>query len=184
MMHAGIEECIGTWRFHSDIDIAIWRAVQVAKFFNDALLVWEANSLSRVENEGAHSMTITDSIKNVYHNLYFRDDPQKIKEGLPLRYGFFTSQASKTDLITSMTARLRDMGYIERDKDALDEAGYYELKDDGTWGAIRGKNDDIHMSRMIALKVSSTMPLPAQINHTPRPAADLKTAVVRNEAFF
>jgi hypothetical protein len=167
LMNGGVEECIGTWRFHCDVDIALWRAVQAARFFNDAMLVWEVNSLARLNNvEGNHSLTLTESIKNAYPNLYFRDDPQKIREGVPIRYGFFTGSGaghgSKTDLVTQMNKRLRDMLHIERDRRALDEARYYELKPDGAWGAMENHHDDIYMSRAIGLKVSSIMPPPAE----------------------
>ena len=165
----GVEECIGTYRFHLDQDLTVWRAVQVARFFNDALLVVESNSLDIKKQEGDHSMTILDEIKDYYSNIYFRDDPQKIKEGMPTRYGFHTNIASKTDLINQMNKRLRELGYIERDKAALDEASYYEMKDDGSYGAIDGKHDDIHMSRAIALKASSTIPMPAVISGENKP---------------
>lgn len=59
-----------------------------------------------------------------------------------------------TDLVTQMTKRLREILYIERDKRALDEIEWYELKPDGSYGAVEGKHDDIYMSRAIALKVS------------------------------
>ncbi|MDR0510229.1 MAG: hypothetical protein LBH06_03965 [Rikenellaceae bacterium] len=112
-------------------------------------------------------VTHTEGIKNVYPNLYYRDDPQKIREGVPLRYGFFTGSGagdgSKSGLVTQMNKRLRDMLYIERDKRALDEIRYYELKLNGTWGALEGHHDDVYMSRAIALKVSATMPPPTEV---------------------
>lgn len=62
-----------------------------------------------------------------------------------------------------MTKRLREILYIERDKRALDEIEWYELKPDGSYGAVEGKPDDIYMSRAIALKVSQLMELPIEI---------------------
>ena len=61
-----------------------------------------------------------------------------------MKYGFHTNAASKTDLVTQMTKRLREILYIERDKRALDEIGWYELKPDGSYGAVDGKHDDIY----------------------------------------
>ena len=63
-----------------------------------------------------------------------------------------------------MTKRLREILYIERDKRALDEIEWYELKPDGSYGAVEGKHDDIYMSRAIALKVSQLMELPIEIH--------------------
>ncbi|MFI3314751.1 MAG: terminase [Rikenellaceae bacterium] len=153
----GVEECIATYRFHLDQDLAVWRAVQVATFYSKALLVVEANSLNSQSTDGDHSLTILDEIKDVYPNLYCRSDPQRIVEGLPLMYGFFTSRASKTDLVNQMNRRFRECGYIERDVRALDEADCYEIKDDGSYGAVVGEHDDIYMSRAIGLKASDML---------------------------
>ena len=62
-----------------------------------------------------------------------------------------------------MTKRLREILYIERDKRALDEIEWYELKPDSSYGAVEGKHDDIYMSRAIALKVSQLMELPVEL---------------------
>ncbi len=160
LTEGGVEECIGTCRFHLDQDLAVWRSVQIAKFFNNALLVVEANSLDNKGSEGDHSLTILDEIKGRYENLYCRTDPQRIIEGRPERYGFFTTRASKSDLVTQMNKRLREEGYIERDERALDEIDLYEIKDDGSFGAVEGAHDDIYMSRAIALKASQTYEMP------------------------
>ncbi len=72
-------------------------------------------------------------------------------------YGFFTSRASKTDLVNQMNRRFRECGHIERDARALDEADHYEIKDDGTYGAVVGEHDDIYMSRAIGLKASDVI---------------------------
>ena len=40
----------------------------------------------------------------------------------------------------------------------LDECGWYELKKDGSYGAIDGQHDDIYMSSGINLWVSEKLP--------------------------
>lgn len=160
LLSQGVEECIATYKFHLDQDLAVWKAVQVARYYNDALLVIEANSLNPKGSEGDHTLTILDEIKQYYPNLYSRTDPQKIIEGYPERFGFFTSQSSKTDLITQMNKRFREIGYIERDARALDEADTYEIKNNGTYGAVDGGHDDIYMSRAIGLKASQIYEFP------------------------
>ncbi len=160
LLFGGVEECVATYRFHLDQDLAVWKAVQTARFFNDALLVVEANSLNPKGVEGDHTLTILDEIKNFYPNLYSRTDPQKIIEGYPEKYGFFTSVASKTDLVNQMNKRYRENGYIERDRRALDEADMYEMKENGSFGAVEGAHDDIYMSRAIGLKASQIMEFP------------------------
>jgi hypothetical protein len=168
LLFGGVEECIGTWRFHLDQDLAVWRAVQLAKFFNNALLVVERNSLDTKGTEGDHSYTILDQIVPYYNNIYYRDDPTKIREGLPPNYGFLTTRATKMDLVTHMQMRLREKAYIERDKRAMDECAWFEMKEQAdVYGAIDGEHDDIYMSRAIGLKVSSVWDMPREIEHIP-----------------
>lgn len=181
MQDAGVEECIGTWKGHLDQDLVVWKAVQIARYFCNALLVVESNSLRTKGKDGDHSLTILDEIKDDYENLYFRTDPQKIRDGLPIRYGFHTNSATKTDLVNKMNRRFRECGHIERDAEALNEADCYEIKPDGSYGAVEGEHDDIYMSRAIALLASSSMPLPSLNNqkkvrttsHAVRTEADL-----------
>lgn len=182
LIYGGMEEVIGTYRFHLDQDLTIWRAVQVAKFFNDALFVPEANSLDEKEQEGDHSLTILDTIKDTYSNIFCRTDPQKIKEGYPQRYGFHTNRATKTDLVTQMNRRFREVLHIENDRRALDEARTYEIKANGSFGAVEGAHDDIYMSRAIALKASSLMPLPAEVLPEDYLANRPKEVIVKTES--
>lgn len=180
LMTGGVPEFVATYRFHMDQDLTAWRAVQVAKYYCDALLVVERNSLRQLSTEGNFSITVLDIIAQVYSNIYYRDDPDKIKEGLPPRYGFFTDKNNKELVVTAMNKGLRDMGFIERDQRMLDECGWYELKQNGSYGAIEGQHDDIYMSSGIALYVSSTLPAPSEI---PRIEINLaSTQRVRTEA--
>lgn len=162
MMNGGVPEFVATYRFHMDQDLTAWRAVQVAKWYCDALLVVEANVLNTFQTEGNFTSTVLDIISHVYPHLYYRDDPNKIKEGIPTKYGFWTGK-NKSELVTTITAGLREMGFIERDQRMLDECGWYELKQDGTYGAIDGQHDDIYMSSAICLWVSNKLPIPTLI---------------------
>lgn len=161
MMNGGVPEFIATYRFHMDQDLTAWRAVQVAKWYCDALLVVEANVLNTFQTEGNFTSTVLDIISHVYPHLYYRDDPDKIKEGVPLKYGFWTGK-NKTEIVSAMNSGLREMGFIERDQRMLDECGWYELKKDGTYGAIDGQHDDIYMSSGICLWVSNKLPTPTE----------------------
>lgn len=184
LMKGGYEECIGTWRFHLDQDLAVWRAVQLARFFNNALLVVEFNSLDAKTTEGDHTLTILDEIVGNYPNIYYRDDPTKVREGLAPHYGFHTNQASKRDVITQLSRRLRDKTFLENDKRMLDECAVYEQKaNSASFGALDGCHDDILMSRGIGLKVSTTMEMPVLIEeHKETPHS--KSSVVRTAASF
>ena len=182
MMNGGVPEFIATYRFHMDQDLTAWRAVQVAKWYCDALLVVESNSLKKFQTEGNFTSTVLDIIAHVYPHLYYRDDPSKIKEGIPLRYGFQTG-SNKSEIVSIMTRGLRDMGFIERDQRMLDECGWYELKQDGSYGAIDGQHDDIYMSSGINLWVSDKLPIPTLIP-TMEEAMIYNNVQVRTEAYM
>lgn len=185
LLKGGHEECVGTWRFHLDQDLAVWRAVQLARFFNNALLVVEFNSLDAKTTEGDHTLTILDEIVGQYANIYYRDDPTKVREGLATHYGFHTNQASKRDVITQLARRLRDKTFLENDKRMLDECAVYEQKaNSASFGALDGCHDDILMSRGIGLKVSTTMELPMLIEHDKTETPHPRSGVVRTQSSF
>ena len=181
MMNGGVPEFVATYRFHMDQDLTAWRAVQVAKYYCDALLVVESNSLNRFQTEGNFTSTVLDIISHVYPNLYYRDDPTKIKEGLPTHYGFQTGR-NKSELVSIMTTGLREMGFIERDQRMLNECGWYELKQDGSYGAIDGQHDDIYMSSAINLWVSSKLPIPTPILTMEEAYRGMHKQTIRTEA--
>lgn len=163
LVEGGVPEAVLTWRGHLDQDLLIWKAVMIAKLYHDAMLAVESNSLDKAaDTEGSHFITVLDEIKDFYDNIYARTDPQKIKEGAPVMYGFHTNRATKTDLVNTMRRLYRTNGYIERDARAMDEADYYEAKDNGSYGAVDGEHDDIFMCTAIGLKVSEKMELPQQ----------------------
>jgi hypothetical protein len=70
--------------------------------------------------------------------------------------GFFTNKGTKPAIVNHLIALVRELGYVERNERALDELNVYELKDDGNWGAMKGKNDEHVIVRAIGLWISST----------------------------
>lgn len=166
MMDGGKPEIAATWRGHIDQDIAAWVGVQLCKIYNDALFIPESNSYDKtsVQAEGDHFLTILDEVVKYYPNIYVRTDPEKIRQGLPVRYGFHTNQSTKPMIIDHMNGILRDDMYIERDARACDEMDTYEIKPNGTYGATEGCHDDIVMPSAIGLWAAfKLMPMPAEI---------------------
>ena len=84
-----------------DQDLFAWKAVQIAKIYDNALLAVEVNSLQSkgLGAEGNHYLTILDEISEHYDNLFMRTSLDQIREGQPKRYGFHTNKASKTMMI-------------------------------------------------------------------------------------
>jgi hypothetical protein len=164
MMYGGKPEVVAEWRGRIDKDILAWLSVQVAVYYNHALLVIESNTFDTANNKEDDSEFILDTIKDYYDNLYSRTPADKIIEGVPVKHGFHTNRSTKTMIIEHYTTMLRDKKYYERSGEALDEAVTYEEKLDGSCGAKDGLHDDILMSRMIGLFVAyNEMSLPAVI---------------------
>ena len=163
----GCPEVVAQWRGHLDKDMMAWKAAQIARFYNNALLVFESNTL---ECDGEIGQTIFDSIGYAYSNLYYRTN----KSGQ--RYpGFHTNTATKKDAIANLIAYVRDKAYIERDNLALNEMTDYEYAANGKgYGARRGSHDDILMTRAIALLIIEEMGLNRHKSRAKAPANFMK----------
>lgn len=163
MMYDDKPEIVAQWRGKIDKDISIWIAAQIAKYYNNALLVVESNTYD-TDNKEDDAETIFNILAEYYDNLYSRTPADKIKEGKPVKYGFHTNKSTKPLIRSTYVAILREQSYIERLEDALDEARLYEQKQDGSFGAKDGHHDDIIMTRMIGLYICFfEMPKPTLI---------------------
>jgi hypothetical protein len=165
MSEGGVPERCATWKGHIDQDLFAWKLAQISKMYGNALAAIEVNSMKLNEGvtEGDHAYTVLDQISDHYENLYTRTTPEQIRQGLPRTYGFHTNSKSKGMIVDSYNAILRDSGYIEYDRRALDEADMFELKQNGiTMGATDGNHDDELITTMGGLWIATEhMPLPA-----------------------
>ena len=150
---------VAQWYGHCDIDQLAWRAAQIAAFYDNSLLVIESNTLETHDKErqvegGDQSQYILNQISDIYPNLYARKQSEdEIREGVPRKYGFHTNVSTKPMIISTLIKVVRDRLYIERDKRCLDEYNTYERKQNGAYGAITGKHDDLLMTRAIGLHI-------------------------------
>jgi hypothetical protein len=163
----GKSEIVAEWRAHTDKDIAIWIAVQIATFYNNALFVVESNTFDSDYKKEDGAEFIFETIAHHYRNLYHRTEADKLRQGLPIRYGFHTNRNTKPAIIADFVATLRERAYIERSHRTLDQARVYERKKDGSYGAKDGHHDDDLITRMIALFIDyHEYPLPQLLTHT------------------
>jgi hypothetical protein len=161
MAEGGRQEFVFTWIGNEDQDTFAWRAVKVAKLYNNALFVVEFNSLDTDAPEGGdHFITVLNEIVKYYDNIYYRSSPEDIRQGRPVKYGFHTNKSTKPAIIDGLNGDLRDENYIETDERVLDECDTYELKQNGTYGAVDGCYDDLVMTTAIGLFVSNNMEPP------------------------
>ena len=158
MAEGGKPVVVAQWYGHIDIDLLAWKAARIAAFYNNSLLVIESNTLETHDKDrdvdGDQSQFILNQIKDVYPNLYARKQSEEdIREGFPLKYGFHTNVATKPMIISTLIKVIRENLYVERDVRCLDEYLCYEKKQNGSFGAIIGKHDDILMTRAIGLHI-------------------------------
>lgn len=149
---------VAQWYGHIDIDLLAWKAAQIAAYYNNSLLVIESNTLETKDRDrivdGDQSLFILNQIKGVYNNLYARRQSEdEIKEGMPVKYGFHTNVSTKPMIISTLIEVIREHSYVERDERCLDEYLCYERKQNGAFGAIIGKHDDLLMTRAIGLHI-------------------------------
>ena len=137
-----VPQVAAQWRGHTDHDLLAWKAAQLARLYDNALLVVESNTLETATSEGDGSRYIMHVIGRSYGNMYCR------RQGKP---GFQTNVHTKQQVIYGLIAAVRDGRIVERDHEALNELNCYELKPNGSYGAIRGRHDDILMTRAIGL---------------------------------
>jgi len=167
LLRAEYAEVVAQWRGHIDMDLLAWKAVRIAAFYGNALLVIESNTLETHDAlrdvDGDQSDFILNRVKSAYRNLYARrPSAQSLRDGLPVRYGFHTNVATKNTVISTLVEAVREGLYVERDERCLDELLTYERRPNGSYGAIIGAHDDMLMTRAIGLYVSgSEMPMPS-----------------------
>jgi hypothetical protein len=170
---------VAQWYGHIDMDILAWKAAQIAAFYDNALLVIESNTLETHDKErsvdGDQSSFILNQIKEEYDNLYARKQSEEdIIEGRPRKYGFHTNVSTKPMIISTLVKVIRDGLYIERDEECLNEYECYERKQNGAFGAIVGRHDDLLMTRAIGLHIcfhEMDMPKIKPRQKTVRPSA-------------
>lgn len=170
MMDAGKPVVVAQWYGHIDIDLLAWKAAQIAAFYDNALLVIESNTIETHDKyhdvDGDQSAYIFSQIKDVYPNLYAREQSEEdILQHAPVKYGFHTNTLTKPIIISNLIKVVREQLYIERDQRCLNEMLVYEKKQNGAYGAVIGEHDDLLMTRAIGLHICfNKMELPRIIN--------------------
>lgn len=168
MMDGDKPVVVAQWYGHIDMDLLAWKAAQVAAWYDNALLVIESNTLETHERDrevdGDQSGYVLSQIRDVYDNLYARkQSAEEIREGAPRKYGFHTNVKTKPEVISTLVECIRERLYVERDERCLDEYLSYERRQNGSYGAIPGKHDDLLMTRAIGLHICfNEMDLPRE----------------------
>ena len=163
MLSGGVPEIVACWHGHIEHDQLAWKAVEIARAYNNALLVIESNTLETEGTEGNNFEYILNEIAGEYSNLYCRTSQTEIRQGRPRRWGFHTNSSTKPMVINFLIKALRDGLYIERCLQTTYELDLYEFKENGKeMGAIEGNHDDRVMATAILIWVCYNHPLPTR----------------------
>ena len=160
MMFGGKPILVAEQRYHTDHDLLAFDAARIAKWYNNALLVIESNTLETKDQErdtdGNMTEFILDILSEVYDNLYARKaSAEQIKAGIPKRWGFHTNTATKPMIIAHLVSCVRDQLWVEQDEYCCTELSLYQKNEKGQFGAPPGEgmHDDVLMCTAIALWV-------------------------------
>jgi hypothetical protein len=179
MAFGGAPERVASWHGHLDQDLFAWECARLAKWYQNALLAIEVNSLKKKETtDGDHSFTVLDEIVKDYPRLYSRTLPEKVRQGYPDKWGFHTNKLTKPMIIDALNGALRDELYIERDEMAVKEMDYYEIKEDGSYGAKDGTHDDVVITTAGAFWLATSH------MNTPKLLKPRNPVVTRNKKMF
>lgn len=137
-------EVVAQWRGHIDHDLLAIKAMHIARYYNNALLVVESNTLETENSDCDAGEFVLDRLARQYHNIYLRENR---------RPGFQTNKRTKHSAIYSLINAVRELTYIERDQEAINEMSTYERGPNGKFEAKKGHHDDIVMTRAIAMAV-------------------------------
>lgn len=157
MMLGGKPELVAQLRYHTDYDLLAYDAMRIAKWYNNALLVIESNTIDTKEAERDMedmSQYLLDIIGGLYENLYARaGSPEKIRTGRAKRWGFQTNSSTKPAIIGNLIECVREHLWIERDNYCIEELALYEKNEKGQFSAPpgAGNHDDVVMTTAIAL---------------------------------
>jgi len=161
-------EVAAQWRGHVDHDLLARKAAAVARFYNDALLVVESNTLEsgNADAGGDSNLFVLERLAREYRHIYRRRSHDTLNGRPCRRIGFHTNRHTKALLVDGLVEAVREGGYIERDPLACDELDTYEQLPSGAYAAKEGYHDDMLMTRAIALYVIATEP--AQVPPGPK----------------
>lgn len=186
MNPGGALERAALWRGHIDHDLLAWKAAQIARFYNNALLVIESNTIDSRDKKrdysvesGDHFYTVLDEIKPYYSNMYMRESAPDSMGRTTLKIGFQMNVKTKYQIYDKYAYMCREAMYVEHSDQAADEAGYLENKAGGEIGNIEGQHDDIQDTTATASYIATryeSFPLPAiiPVSHPASPSMQRK----------
>lgn len=173
--YGGVPSVVAEMHYHSPHHKLVYDAVRLAKWYRNATLIIESNTLETSNPErdtgGDGSQYILDEAASIYPYLYTRDSPaEDITEKKPTKYGFHTNSRTKPQIIDFLVRCVSEQLWIEPSALCMDEIAIYR-EESGVYTAPPKKHDDVLMATAILLWVAyRDSPRPAWIKeeHTYR----------------
>ena len=159
---------VAEMNYKADPDTQAYDAMRLAKWYNDALLVIESNTMESMNAERNNGIDpfeyILDIVSGIYTHLYMRHNGEEnIKDKTGQKWGFHTNSSTKPKIINFMKECLRDDLWDEPSALCCAQMASY-MEDHGKTDAEHGKHDDAVMSRAIGLWICyKEMPAPSWI---------------------
>ena len=119
-------EKVGVWRdSHSLPNHFAKQAMAIAKFFNNAFMIWDAS--------GPTGNVFTKRVmKHGYGNIYYRRNEKKIGRTITDEPGYFLNPQAKTSVFEDYRDALGSHRYINRSATGMDECLQFIRKPDGS----------------------------------------------------
>lgn len=159
---------VAEMNYKADPDLQAYDAMRLARWYNNALLVIESNTMEQLNEERNNGIDtfeyIIDIVGSIYDHLYMRSAPEEDAKGnVTYKWGFQTNRSTKPKIINFMKECLRDNLWDEPSELCFSQMASY-MENHGKTDAEHGKHDDVVMSRAIGLWICyKEMPMPSWI---------------------
>lgn len=166
---SGKVSVVAEMNYKANPKLQAYDAMRLAKYYNNALLVIESNTMERMEEERNNGIDpfeyIIDIVGKLYsENMYMRSAPEEDVDGnIVYKWGFQTNASTKPKIINFMCECLQDDLWTEPSAMCCKQMASY-LEEHGKTNAEHGKHDDVVMSRAIGLWICyKEMPIPVWV---------------------
>jgi hypothetical protein len=171
LLFGGHPELAAEYHGHEDVDLYAWGMARLATWYDRAYWAIEINSLQserRPEDRSSdHGLTVVDTIKDFYSNLYHRKVYDATIGEETRKAGWHMNKQTKGLAVSALTAHLRgakqlledseaEQAYVERCHAATQEMDTF-LSIKGKMRAADGKKDDRVDTRAIACRLMEKM---------------------------
>ena len=140
-----------------------WKIAALGYRYNTAVVAPERNSKAGSASDGVLATLLGNVTNWKYPFIWVRSDDMKLKGHRPEDYGWWTSDVSKSELISFSQVQTHERGFDWCDQDCVDQMGTIIRHENGSIGAPEGQKDDDWMARLIT----------AYVSHRERPKTNL-----------